>query len=78
MVPGWSRTIFWDEILLDVSQGHLLSDLWTEKCLDQISYSQFTREFHLRFPQYGKKIIPHKEFNPEDRVKVDYAGSCPE
>ena len=77
-VPGWSQAICWDEVLLDVGKRHLLSDLWAEKCLEQISYSQFTREFHLRFPLHGKKIITHREFNPGDRVEVDYAGFCPE
>lgn len=77
-VPAWSHLLDWDDIILDVKKGFLLSDLWEEKCSLQIGYTQFTREFHKRFPLHGKKVITHREFSPGDKIEVDYAGFKPE
>ena len=76
--PVWSLSLDWDEVHKDVTKRrHALSDIWEESKLE-ISYSQFTRYFHQRFPLLNLKTSTHRVFESGERVEVDYSGKRPE
>lgn len=77
-LPPWSVGLDWDDILVQVNKKFCLKDIWESQSLQDISYSQFTREFHKRHPYHGKKVVTRRHFNPGDYVEVDYTGFKPE
>lgn len=72
--PVWSMGIDWDAIYKGVAvDGHYLSQYWEETGV-QISYDQFRRYFHKRFPLLKMKISTPRVFNPGERIELDYSG----
>lgn len=72
--PPWAIGIGWDSIYKDVTiGGHYLSDLWEESGAS-ISYDQFRRYFHKRFPLLKLKISTPRVFEPGERIELDFSG----
>ena len=72
--PVWSIGIDWDSIYKDVTiGGHYLSDLWEESDA-KISYDQFRRYFHKRFPLLKLKVSTPRVFEPGERIELDFSG----
>jgi transposase len=57
-----ARTRFPDEVHLGGAPKEL------------ISYPNFWKQFYRKFPQYREATITAREFEPGERVEVDYAG----
>jgi len=48
--------------------------LWEEKAQHLTTYSNFWKQFYRKFPQYREASVTAREFEPGERVEVDYAG----
>ena len=54
--------------------GHPLKFLWEEKAQHLITYSNFWKQFYRKFPQFRQASVTAREFEPGERIEVDYAG----
>jgi transposase len=72
--PLWMAQIDWLQIIHDLGLGHPLKFLWEEKAQSLTTYSNFWKQFHRKFPQYRQATATAREFEPGERVEVDYAG----
>lgn len=64
----------WPEIVHDLGLGHPLKFLWEEKAQSLTTYSNFWKQFYRKFPQYRQAAVTARDFEPGERVEVDYAG----
>ncbi|CAN5950116.1 unnamed protein product [Sphagnum jensenii] len=49
--PNWSKKIDWEKVRLEVSRGVQLNILAREHAEGTISYVQFWRQFHKKYPE---------------------------
>lgn len=77
-LPDWMGLINWDEVLKDIGLKHPISLIWEESASKLTSYSNFTRYLHKKFPQLKIEEYTHRQFNPGERVEVDWAGDVVE
>jgi len=73
-LPDWMGLVNWDEVLKDIALKHPMSLIWEEAASNLTSYSNFTRYLHKKFPQLKTEEYTHRQFNPGERVEVDWAG----
>ena len=64
----------WPGIIHDLGLGHPLKFLWGEKAQSLTTYSNFWKQFYRKFPQYRQATVTARDFEPGERVEVDYAG----
>jgi hypothetical protein len=64
----------WPTIIHDLGLGHPLKFLWEERAQHLTTYSNFWKLFYRKFPQYREASVTAREFEPGERVEVDYAG----
>ena len=72
--PLWMSQLDWPTIIHDLGLGHPLKFLWEEKAQNLTTYSNFWKQFYRKFPQYREAAVTAREFEPGERVEVDYAG----
>jgi hypothetical protein len=72
--PLWMARLDWPAIVHDLGLGHPLKFLWEEKAQHLTTYSNFWKQFYRKFPQYREASVTAREFEPGERVEVDYAG----
>ena len=72
--PLWAIEVDWDTVMKEVLAGHPLKFIWEEKAKEKVTYVNFWKQFHRRFPEYGQKTVVHRFFDPGDQCEVDYAG----
>ena len=72
--PLWMSQLDWPAIIHDLGLGHPLKFIWEEKAKALTTYSNFWKQFYRKFPQYREATITAREFEPGERVEVDYAG----
>ena len=72
--PLWMLQLDWPAIIHDLGLGHPLKFLWEEKAQHLTTYSNFWKQFYRKFPQYRQASVTAREFDPGERVEVDYAG----
>ena len=72
--PLWMMQLEWPAIIHDLGLGHPLKFLWEEKAQHLTTYSNFWKQFYRKFPQYREASVTAREFEPGERVEVDYAG----
>lgn len=72
--PQWASRINWDEILKEIGSRHTLKDIWQELASEVISYEQFTRHLHQRYPFLKREFVVPRDFKPGERAEVDWAG----
>ena len=72
--PLWMSQLEWPSIIHDLGLGHPLKFLWEEKAQGLTTYSNFWKRFYRKFPQLREATITAREFEPGERVEVDYAG----
>ena len=72
--PLWMAQLDWPTIIHDLGLGHPLKFLWEEKAQNLTTYSNFWKQFYRKFPQYREASVTAREFEPGERVEVDYAG----
>ena len=72
--PLWMRQLEWPTIIHDLGLGHPLKFLWEEKAQHLTTYPNFWKQFYRKFPQYRQASVTAREFEPGERVEVDYAG----
>ena len=72
--PLWMAQVDRPQIIHDLELGHPLKFLWEEKAQALTTYSNFWKQFYRRFPQYRQAAVTAREFQPGERVEVDYAG----
>ena len=72
--PLWMAQLEWPAIIHDLGLGHPLKFLWEEKAQGLTTYSNFWKQFYRKFPQYREATVTAREFEPGERVEVDYAG----
>jgi transposase len=58
--PLWMHELEWPAIVHDVRLGHPLKFIW--------------KQFYRKFPQLRQANVTVREFEPGERVEVDYAG----
>ena len=73
-VPKWAEPLNWDEILKEIGSRHTLKDIWEEVASEAISYEQFTRYLHQRYPFLKREFVVPRDFKPGERAEVDWAG----
>ena len=69
--PAWSKTIDWEKIRLEVSRGVQLNILAREHAEGKISYVQFWRQFHKKYPELPT-VTMRLEHKPGERMYFDY------
>ena len=72
--PLWMAQVDWPAIIHDLGLGHPLKFLWEERAQQLITYPNFWKQFYRKFPQYRAASVTAREFEPGERVEVDYAG----
>lgn len=72
--PLWMLQLDWLAVIHDVGLGHPLKFIWEEKAQQLTTYSNFWKQFYRKFPQYREATVTAREFEPGERVEVDYAG----
>jgi transposase len=72
--PLWMAQLDWPQIIHDLGLGHPLKLIWEEKAQSLTTYSNFWKQFYRKFPQYRQASVTAREFEPGERVEVDYAG----
>ena len=72
--PLWMLQLDWPAIVHDLGLGHPLKFIWEEKAQHLTTYSNFWKQFYRKFPQYRQASVTAREFDPGERVEVDYAG----
>jgi hypothetical protein len=72
--PLWMRQLEWPTIIHDLGLGHPLKFVWEEKAQHLTTYPNFWKRFYRKFPQYRHASVTAREFEPGERVEVDYAG----
>jgi transposase len=74
--PLWMLQLEWPAIVHDLGLGHPLKFIWEEKAQHLTTYSNFWKQFYRKFPQYRQASVTAREFDPGERVEVDYAGDA--
>jgi hypothetical protein len=74
--PLWMRQLEWPPIIHDLGLGHPLKFVWEEKAQHLTTYPNFWKQFYRKFPQYRQDSVTAREFEPGERVEVDYAGDA--
>ena len=72
--PLWMSQIDWPTLIHDLGLGHPLKFLWEERAQHLTTYPNFWKQFYRKFPQYREASVTAREFEPGERVEVDYAG----
>jgi hypothetical protein len=72
--PLWMAQVDWLGVIHDLGLGHPLKFLWEEKAQGLTTYSNFWKQFYRKFPQYREAAVTARDFEPGERVEVDYAG----
>lgn len=72
--PLWMLQMDWPAVIHDLGLGHALKFIWEEKAQQLTTYSNFWKQFYRKFPQYRQSQITARDFEPGERVEVDYAG----
>jgi transposase len=72
--PLWMSQIDWPSVVHDLAQGHPLKFIWEERAKSVITYPNFWKQFYRKFPHLKEAAITIREFEPGERVEVDYAG----
>jgi hypothetical protein len=72
--PLWMLQLEWPAIIHELGLGHPLKFIWEEKAQHLTTYSNFWKQFYRKFPQYREAAVTAREFEPGERVEVDYAG----
>ena len=74
--PLWMLQLNWPAIIHDLGLGHPLKFIWEERAQQLTTYSNFWKQFYRKFPQYRQASVTAREFEPGERVEVDYAGDA--
>ena len=69
--PEWSKTIDWERVRLEVSRGVQLNVLAREHAEGVVSYVQFWRQFHKKYPEVPQATM-RLEHVPGERMYFDY------
>ena len=69
--PDWSKKIDWEKVRLEVSRGVQLNILAREHAEGAISYVQFWRQFHKKYPAVPQATM-RLEHVPGERMYFDY------
>jgi transposase len=72
--PLWMLQVDWAAIIHDLGLGHPLKFLWEERAQHLITYANFWKQFYRKYPEYRQGSVTAREFDPGERVEVDYAG----
>jgi hypothetical protein len=72
--PLWMEQLEWPLIIRELGLGHPMKFIWAERAKTLITYPNFWRQFYRKFPQYREATITAREFEPGERVEVNYAG----
>lgn len=72
--PLWMRQVNWLGVIHDLGLGHPLKFIWEERAQQLTTYSNFWKQFYRKFPQCRQAEVTAREFEPGERVEVDYAG----
>lgn len=72
--PLWMQQLDWLAVIHDLGLGHPLKFIWEEKAQALTTYANFWKRFYRKFPQYKQAEVTAREFEPGERVEVDYAG----
>jgi hypothetical protein len=74
--PLWMSQLEWPVIIHELGLGHPMKFIWEERAQALITYPNFWKQFYRKFPQYREATITAREFEPGERVEVDYAGDA--
>jgi transposase len=69
--PAWAKVIDWEKVRLEVSRGVQLNILSREHAEGAISYVQFWRQFHKKYPELPT-VTMKLEHKPGERMYFDY------
>src|SRR5271156_3616098 len=64
----------WPVIIHELGLGHPMKFIWEERARTLITYPNFWKQFYRKFPQYREATVTAREFEPGERVEVDYSG----
>jgi len=71
-VPDWAKSIDWEKVRLEVSRGVQMNILSREYAEGKISYVQFWREYHKKYPNQPT-ITMRLDHRPGEKCFFDYS-----
>ncbi|MBX2986743.1 MAG: IS21 family transposase [Bdellovibrionaceae bacterium] len=71
-MPSWAKTIDWEKVRLEVARGVPVNILAREHASEVISYVQFWRQFHKKYPLVPK-VTMRLDHRPGEKCFFDYA-----
>lgn len=71
VVPPWAESIDWEKVRLEISRGVQMNILAAEYAGDKISYVQFWRQFHKKYPELPT-VTMRLHHNPGEKTFFDY------
>jgi hypothetical protein len=77
-LPDWTGLINWEDVINNINLKHPVSLIWEDSASQLTSYSNFTRYVNKKFPQLNIAEYTHRQFNPGERVEVDWGGDIVE
>lgn len=72
--PLWMTQLEWPQVIHELGLGHPLKFIWEERAQGLTTYSNFHKQFYRKFPDFRQAASTCREFEPGERVEVDYAG----
>ena len=70
-IPDWTKSVDWEKIRLEISRGVQMNILAREYAGDKISYVQFWRQFHKKYPELPM-VTMRLEHKPGEKSFFDY------
>lgn len=72
--PPWMLQLNWQQVIEDLGMGHPLKLIWEEQAQRLTTYPNFWKQFYRKFPEYRRATVTARDFQPGERVEVDWAG----
>lgn len=69
--PDWAKSVDWEKVRLEVSRGVQINILAAEHAGEQISYVQFWRQFHKKYPELPT-VTMRLDHRPAEKSFFDY------
>lgn len=70
-IPSWTKSVDWEKVRLEASRGVPMNILARENASDVISYVQFWRQFHKKYPLVPK-VTMRLDHKPGEKCFFDY------
>lgn len=72
--PPWVNQVEWTSVVAEIGLGYPLKFIWSERASQVTGYPNFWKRVYQKFPDLVEATVTLRDFNPGERIEVDYAG----